>query len=390
MPVWNWQLPEWPSFRFDAHRLAAAEEQFAQGAGALAAVIRHAEPEAAERVYIERMADEAVTTSTIEGETLARESVQSSVRRALGLSTPDPVATPAERGIAELMVDVCRTFADPLDAGTLLRWHRMVMRGRPDMAVMADVGAWRTHPEPMQVVSGRIDFPTVHFEAPPASRVPTEMNRLLDWFDRTAGGALQMRTLARAGIAHLWFESVHPFSDGNGRIGRALSEKALAQAMERPTLTALSPTILARRKEYYAALAAASRAMDCTDWLAWFAGIALEAQLRAVAEVDFIVEKARFFARVAGGLNVRQEKGLLRMLEAGSAGFEGGMTAGKYISITRSSPATATRDLSDLVEMGALERHGARRHVRYRLTVATRRVPRMVVDADGRVQAVEG
>ena len=387
MPVWNWQLPEWPSFRFDAQRLAAAEEQFAQGAGALAAVIRHAEPEAAERVYIERMADEAVTTSTIEGETLARESVQSSVRRALGLSTPDPVATPAERGIAELMVDVCRTFADPLDAGTLLRWHRMVMRGRPEMA---DVGAWRTHPEPMQVVSGRIDFPTVHFEASPASRVPAEMNRLLDWFDRTAGGALQVRTLARAGIAHLWFESIHPFSDGNGRIGRALSEKALAQAMERPTLTALSPTILARRKEYYAALAAASRAMDCTDWLAWFAGIALEAQLRAVAEVDFIVEKARFFARVAGGLNVRQEKGLLRMLEAGSAGFEGGMTAGKYISITRSSPATATRDLSDLVEMGALERNGARRHVRYRLTIATRRVPRMVVDADGRVRAVEG
>jgi signal transduction histidine kinase len=133
------------------------------------------------------------------------------------------VATPAERGIAELMVDVCRTFADPLDAGTLLRWHRMVMRGRPEMA---DVGAWRTHPEPMQVVSGRIDIPTVHFEAPPASRVPAEMNRLLDWFDRTAGGALEMRTLARAGIAHLWFESVHPFSDGNGRIGRALSEKA--------------------------------------------------------------------------------------------------------------------------------------------------------------------
>ncbi len=122
-------------------------------------------------------------------------------------------------------------------------------------------------------------------------------------------------------------------------------------------------------------------------------GIALEAQLRAVAEVDFIVAKARLFARVADGLNVRQEKGLRRMLETGSAGFEGGMTAGKYISITRSSPATATRDLSDLsdlVDMGALERHGARRHVRYRLTIATRRVPRMVVDADGRVRAEEG
>jgi Fic family protein len=122
-------------------------------------------------------------------------------------------------------------------------------------------------------------------------------------------------------------------------------------------------------------------------------GIALEAQLRAVAEVDFIVAKARLFARVADGLNVRQEKGLRRMLETGSAGFEGGMTASKYISITRSSPATATRDLSDLsdlVDMGALERHGARRHVRYRLTIATRRVPRMVVDADGRVRAEEG
>lgn len=382
MPRWNWQLAGWPRLRFDASLLEEAEDRFAAGCGTLLTTVRRAGPDDEDRVLVERVVDEAMTTSSIEGESLDRTGVQSSVRRALSLGLPDPRAGDAERGVSELMVDLCRTFAMPMDAPTLWRWHAMVMRGRSDVP---DVGRWRTRREPMQVVSGRIDRPTVHFEAPPSSRVAAEMRALIDWFnagDRRTGAG---RPLARAGIAHLWFESIHPFADGNGRIGRALSEKALAQSMDHPSLTALSPVILARRAEYYAALAAASRSLEAGAWVRWFAGATLQAQARSLAEVDFVIRKARLLARLGMELNVRQEKALLRMMQHGTAGFEGGMTAGKYVAITRASTATATRDLARLAELGALRREGERRHVRYRLDLPSRPVPRFEVDERGRV-----
>lgn len=382
MNRWNWQHSGWPRLRFDASLLDEAENRFARGAGALLTSVRRAGPEDEDRVLVERVVDEAMTTSTIEGESLDRAGVQSSVRRALSLGLPDEHAGDAERGISELLVDACRTFALPLDEATLCRWHAMVMRGREGLP---DVGRWRTRPEPMQVVSGRLDRPTVHFEAPPAKQIPAEMRDFVAWFNESATGRGALRALARAGVAHLRFESVHPFSDGNGRIGRAISEKALAQSMDHPSLTALSPVILARRAEYYAALAAASRGLDANGWLRWFAGAALQAQARAVAEVEFVVRKARLLAKLGMQLNVRQEKALLRMMQPGTAGFEGGMTAGKYIAITRASTATATRDLAHLADLGALRREGERRHVRYRLELPTKPVPRFEVDEGGRV-----
>lgn len=384
MERWNWQRHGWPRLRFDAGLLAEAEDRFAGGAGSILARLRRVDHAEHERIAVERVADEAMTTSAIEGESLDRASIQSSVRRALSLGLPDPRAGDAERGVAELLVDVCRSFAHPLTGPTLFRWHELVMRGRADLA---DVGRWRTRREPMQVVSGRIDRPTVHFEAPPAERVPSEMSRFIDWFNGglVPSGRGTLRPLARAGLAHLWFESVHPFADGNGRIGRAISEKALAQGMEHPSLTAVSPVIAARRAEYYAALAAASRGLDASDWLRWFAGTVIEAQVRAQAEVEFVLAKAKLLARLGQELNVRQEKALLRMMERGTAGFEGGMTAGKYVAITRASPATATRDLSHLSELGALVRSGERRHVRYRLAMNVRPVPRIEIDRSGRV-----
>jgi Fic family protein len=384
MERWNWQRADWPRLRFDAGLLAEAEERFAAGAGALLARLRRVDQSDHERIAVERVADEAMTTSAIEGEALDRASVQSSVRRALSLGVPDARATDAERGIAELLVDVCRTFVLPLDEPTLLRWHALVMRGRADLP---DVGRWRMRREPMQVVGGRIDRPTVHFEAPPATRVPAEMARFIEWFNGglAPAGRGALRPLARAGLAHLWFESIHPFADGNGRVGRAISEKALAQGMEHPSLTAVSPVIGARRAEYYAALASASRGLEASAWLRWFAGAVLQAQARAQAEVEFVLAKAKLLARLGQQLNPRQEKALLRMMEGGTAGFEGGMTAGKYVSITRASPATATRDLSQLAELGALARSGERRHVRYRLAMKVPPVTRIEVDAKGRV-----
>ena len=274
-----------------------------------------------------------------------------------------------------MMVELHRSFAESLSEETLFRWHRMVMSGSHNLR---NVGRYRTGAEPMQVVSGAVHEPKVHFEAPPSSCVPSEMKRFITWFGRTAPGRDEpLPALTRAGIAHLYFESIHPFEDGNGRIGRAIAEKTLAQSLGRSTLTALAATILARRKSYYEALEAANKENDITRWLMWFAGVTIEAQGRTIALVEFLIDKTKLLDRLKGQLNARQEKALLRMFREGPEGFKGGLSAGKYSTITRASPATTTRDLADLVEKGALVREGERRYARYRLGVPSRPVPQV-------------
>jgi Fic family protein len=379
--TWNWQKPDWPTFLWNRTRLDAAEKQFLVSGGLFVGTVRHLGDEERDQLTIEAMSTEAVTTSEIEGEILDRASVQSSIRKQLGLMTDERRVRPAERGIAEMMVDLYRSFAEPLSEGMLFRWHRMVMSGSRSVK---DVGRYRTGAEPMQVISGPIDEPKVHFEAPPSSRLPSEMARFISWFGRTAPGREEpLPALTRAGIAHLYFESIHPFEDGNGRIGRAIAEKALAQSLGQPTLTALAATILAHRKSYYEALEAANKENEITRWLMWFAGVAIEAQRRTIALVEFLIDKSKLLDRLKGLLNARQEKALLRMFREGPEGFRGGLSAGKYSTITGASPATTTRDLADLVEKGALVREGERRHARYRVSVPLRPVPHVTLTEAG-------
>jgi Fic family protein len=379
--IWNWQQPDWPRFQWDRARLEAAEKLFLVSGGVFVGTVRHLGKEDLDQLTTEAMSTEAVTTSEIEGEILDRASVQSSIRRQLGLATDERRVRPAEQGIAEMMVDLYRSFAEPLSEEMLFRWHRMVMSGSRNLR---DVGRYRTSAEPMQVVSGSIGEPRVHFEAPPSARVPSEMKRFISWFGRSApGGEEPLTALTRAGIAHLYFESIHPFEDGNGRIGRAIAEKALAQTLGQPTLTALAATILARRKSYYEALEAANKENEITRWLMWFAGVAIEAQRRTIALVEFLIDKTKLLDRLKGQLNERQEKTLLRMFREGPEGFRGGLSAGKYSTITGASPATATRDLADLVEKGALVREGERRHARYRLSVPLRLVSHVTLNERG-------
>jgi Fic family protein len=343
--------------------------------------VRHLRKEDRDQLTIEAMSTEAVTTSEIEGEILDRASVQSSLRKQLGLATEKRRVRPAERGIAEMMVDLYRSFAEPLSEEVLFHWHGMVMSGSRNLK---DVGRYRTGAEPMQVVSGPIAEPRVHFEAPPSARLPPEMKRFIAWFSRTAsGGAEPLPALTRAGIAHLYFESIHPFEDGNGRIGRAIAEKALAQSLGQPTLTALAATILARRKSYYEALEAANKENEITRWLMWFAGVAIEAQRRTIALVEFLIDETKLLDRLKGQINARQEKALLRMFSEGPEGFKGGLSAGKYSTITGASPATTTRDLADLVEKGALAREGERRYARYLLRVPLRPVRHLSLSEHG-------
>ncbi len=376
--VWNWQQQEWPRFSWDTVRLARAENLFLEGAGLVIGASRHLTAPDRDVLTVELMSLEALGTSAIEGEYLNRDSVQSSIRRQLGLATNRRAVTAAEAGIAEMMVSLYRSFMVPLDHETLFEWHRMVMSGRRDLG---DMGRYRTHSEPMRIVSGPDYAPRVHFEAPPSSRVAAEMASFLEWFAQTGpAGRNRLPALTRAGLAHVWFESIHPFEDGNGRIGRAIAEKALAQGMSTPVLTALAGTLLGRREDYYRALEAASQTLEVTRWLLWFASAVIEAQRRSLAQVEFLIDKARLLDGVRGRLNTRQEKAVLRMFQEGPNGFVGGLSAANYISITGASTATVTRDLGDLVEKGILHRTGERKATRYHLALPSRQVDTVRVE----------
>lgn len=364
---WNWTLADWPHFTYDAAALEALEQRFLVASGEVIGAVRHITDDERNMLRIELLSDEAVKTSEIEGEMLDRLSVQSSLRRQLGLDADSRPATPQERGIAEMMVDLYGSYADPLDHETLLRWHRMLMLGNRHIGT---IGGYRTHADAMQIVSGRLDAPTVHYEAPPSAQVHAEMINYVAWFnDSASDGRKPLPALTRAGIGHLYFESIHPFEDGNGRLGRALAEKSLAQNIGQPSLIALAFTIERGRKAYYDRLEAHQKTLDITDWLTYFAETVLEAQQTTIKRVAFYISKARFHDRFRGILNERQEKAIARMFREGLSGFKGGLSAENYIAITQTSRATATRDLHDLVEKGALIRTGERRHTRYWLNL---------------------
>ncbi|MDD9900636.1 MAG: Fic family protein [Alphaproteobacteria bacterium] len=368
--AWNWEQGDWPHFRWDAGALAVAEAKFLRQSGVLVGATKHFSEEDKNLLVIDLMTGEAVKTSEIEGEVLNRDSVQSSIRRHFGLDTDNRRIEPAERGIADMMTDLYKNFNKPLSHAMLARWHKMLASGRHDLK---DIGRYRTHQDPMQIVSGRLDKPMVHFEAPPSKRMKKEMDAFMAWWRDTApAGKASLPALTRAGIAHLYFVCIHPFEDGNGRIGRALVEKSFAEYQGESTLIALSQTIERSRKAYYDALEANNKANEITDWLVYFADMVLEAQSYSLDMVDFLIEKTKLYDRVRGSLNERQEKVLAHMFREGLGGFKGGLSAENYISITGTSRATATRDLQDLVEKDVLLKTGELKSTRYQLNVALR------------------
>lgn len=364
---WNWQQPDWPEFTYDLHKMKALEEEFLLQSGVFLGAWLHISEDDKQHLSIELMSDEALKTSAIEGEVLNRESVQSSIQRKLGLAVMRTPSNPAEAGVAEMMVQLYRHYQQPLTQKLFFEWHRMIMNGRRDLD---NIGAWRTSAEPMQIVSGRLYEPKIHFEAPPAKRISKEMARFIKWFNATAPeGKAPLPALTRAAIAHLYFESIHPFEDGNGRIGRAIAEKALAQALRKPALISLSSTIHAKRKHYYAMLEQSNKSNQIDAWLAYFAKTILDAQQTSMRQVEFIIQKTKFFDRHREQLNARQQKMIERMFREGINGFEGGLSAENYIRITKTSRATATRDLVDLVEKKAMTKHGSGKGTRYDLNL---------------------
>ncbi|KJS09865.1 MAG: cell division protein Fic [Hoeflea sp. BRH_c9] len=355
---WNWEHQDWPEFAYDSAPIAPLETLFQRQSGIVIGALKHVTHTQKDELIVDLISTEAVKTSEIEGEILNRDSVQASIKRNFGLHPPNRKATPAEQGIAEMMTSLYTSFDDLLSDSALFQWHKMLTNGRTDLA---DIGRYRTHNEPMQIISGADYAAKVHFEAPPSGQVKAEMNRFLEWFNASHS----LPPITRAGIAHLYFESIHPFEDGNGRIGRAIAEKALSQSLGQPTLLALSHTIQANRKAYYQNLERFNKDTEITGWLEHFGATILKAQNYSLSLIEFLIAKTKLYDRLRGQLNERQDKVIARLFGEGPDGFKGGLSAENYIAITGTSRPTATRDLAELVEKGALTRTGERRFTRY-------------------------
>lgn len=361
---YNWQQKDWLEFRFNLKDIEDTLYAFAEETGQMTGILK-ALPEGLQtETLLNIMVSEAIKTSEIEGEYFSRQDVMSSIRNNLGLNEhPVVVKDKKAQGAGQLMVLVRKDYSSPLCEEQLFAWHQILLGKSKTLKV----GAWRTHAHPMQLVSGAMSREEIHYEAPPSAQVPQEMKKFIQWFNDTApGGKKEIRKgPVRSAIAHLYFETIHPFEDGNGRIGRAIAEKALSQTIGRPVMLSISQVIEANKKSYYDELETAQRSNEITAWVKYFVATILEAQAQAKKQIEFTLSKTRFFDRFNPKLNDRQLKVLKRMLEDGVHGFEGGMTANKYTSITGASKATATRDLQELTEMHALLIQGGGRSTHY-------------------------
>lgn len=363
--IWNWQQDDWPHFAYDSELFESAEKKFLLNAGLSFGISKHISDEEKRDIVVSLISNEAYKTSEIEGELLDRESLQSSIKRHFGYQEKVSHNHPRENGIAEMVIDLHHHFDKPLTHDLLWSWHLMLMNGRIDLNA---VGRYRSHTEPMQVVSGYVHKHRVHFEAPPSETMEAEMSAFVDWFNATSPtGKNPLPALTRASIAHLYFVSIHPFEDGNGRIARALVEKVLAQHLEQPTLIALSQVIQDNRKLYYDGLETQNKHNAIDKWISYFSDVLLQAQAYTLKEMEFLIKKTQFFDRFRERMNERQQKVIARMFAEGTKGFAGGLSAKNYVVIARTTASTATRDLQSLVEIGALVKTGERKSTRYYL-----------------------
>ena len=364
---WIWQHPDWPQFHWNWQHLAEPLGDARQALGRLQMAGQILAPQAAREALLEVLAMEGVSSSAIEGERINPASMAASVARHLGL--PVDAHAPMDRqaeGLAGVLWDALEYHTKPLSLERLCRWHRALFpESRPHLAV----GMLR--PGPVQVETPISEEETlVHLLAVPRENLEVELKAFLAWFNGEPG-LRPLDGLLRAGLTHLWFVTLHPFEDGNGRLARALTDLALAQARNSDPLVRMSSRILQVRPEYYAALACAqafSHGLEVTPWLRWF----LEQVKEACAQSELVVRrtlaKGAFWAQHREDhVNERQRKALNRLLEAGPGGFEGGMTTRKYASLNHCSPITASRDLADLAATGCLAPMGRGRSRAYDL-----------------------
>jgi len=364
---YNWQHKNWPEFIYDASKIDDIVLEFALETGEVKGLIDGLSKEVQQEAIIQFMINEAIKTSEIEGEYHSRQDVMSSIQNRLGIhSISTNIRDIKAKGIAELMVEAREDYAMPLSENLIINWHQILFSN----ARTIKGGFYRTSTEPMVIISGSIGKEVVHYEAPPSDIIKGEMDQFVNWYNLYVINSNNIKeSLIKTAIAHLYFESIHPFKDGNGRIGRAIAEKCLSESIGRPLVLSISSSIEKDKPAYYNALKQAQRTMEITNWICYFSLTILNAQKQAKTIIRFTLEKAKFLDRFKSQLNERQLKIITKMLDYGIEGFKGGMTAKKYMSIAKTSKATATRDLQDMVEKQCLCLMGAGRGVHYELNL---------------------
>ncbi|MCY4340506.1 MAG: Fic family protein [Gammaproteobacteria bacterium] len=364
----SWQHPQWPDFRYDLDASRSSRESFFEKSDQLGGAEWSLDAEAAAEARIETMLSDALSSNAIEGENLDRDTVRSSLLVHMGqLSEPIRHSRKAD-GAAALMVDVRKTWDQPLTRAALEKWCSMAL---PVEYSGSSAREYRTHE--VRIVSGYHGREKIHFTAPPPGEVERQMDMFLEWFN-----SISIDSPEKAAVAHFWFETIHPFADGNGRVGRAIADKALSRIAGRPSLACMSTAIYQSRREYYKAFESISpqrnQPLDMTPFTSYFTRTASRAQSIAIEQVRFILDKARFYQKHPS-MNPRQAKVVERMFRAGSGGFEGGMSTKKYAAIAKCPTVTASRDLSALARIGALIPSGEGRGRRYALALTNRAGP---------------
>ena len=362
-----WQHKEWPKLTWDSSQIISDLAQARLKQGRLLSLAKDLQLVDTAEALI----NETIMTSTIEGENLNRQSVKSSVSRKLGLST---IGVQKQdrliEGLVEMLLDATQNYDKPLTEQRLFGWQAALFPTSYSGIYKIQVGDWRTNQEPMQVVSGPMGREKIHFEAPDSKKIEKEMSAFLKWFkngDTTTDG------LVRAAVAHFWFITIHPFSDGNGRIARAITDMALAQDEKNKfRLYSLSSQINNLRDEYYDVLEKCQKNdCDITNWIKWFLKIYSQSIDHSESMISHTLKVSQFWKRNQNiELNSRQRKVIQKVLEHGPQGFEGGLTNRKYVSLTKTSRESAKRDLADLEDKKIIIRLGsAGRSVSYRLNL---------------------
>ena len=351
--MYLWEKPDWPAFSWEEKALTALLAQVSREQGRLLGKMEGLGFDLRNEAHLRTLTEDVLKSSEIEGEKLERDQVRSSIARRLGMDVAGLV--PADRdveGVVEMMMDATGNYSQPLTEERLFAWHASLFpTGRSGMHKIR-VGAWRDDSTgPMEVVSGAIGKEKVHYVAPPAERLADEMAKFLEWFE----GPKDTDPLLTAGLAHLWFVTIHPFGDGNGRIARAIADMALARSEKTgQRFYSMSAQIRLERKDYYNKLEATQKAtLDVTRWQTWFLECLHLAIDGAQETLGAVLFKAQFWERFAKEpLNERQIKVLNRLLD----GFEGKLTTSKWAKLAKCSQDTAYRDILDLVERGALQK----------------------------------
>jgi len=351
--LYIWQSRDWPNWRYDLAALAEPLARVSRAQGMLIGRLADVGMALRDQASLAALTDDVLKTSEIEGELLNTDAVRSSIARRLGVDIG--ALAPVDRhveGVVEMVLDAVRQGASVLTPERLFSWHAALFPTGYSGLTAIHAGAFRDDANgPMQVVSGPLGKQKVHFEAPPANRLADEMSHFLDWLN----GESQDHPVLKAGLAHLWLVTLHPFDDGNGRIARAIGDLLLARADGSPQrFYSLSAQIQRERRDYYDILERTQKGgLDITDWLRWFLDTLGHAIDSAQETLDAVLGKTRFWQRWATTpMNERQVKLLNRLLD----GFDGKLTSSKWAAIAKCSPDTALRDINELMALGVLEK----------------------------------